>query len=861
MEIPAHRHRLPASPVRLPGLDGVRAVAVLGVMLYHLDLGWMPGGFLGVDVFFVLSGFLITSLLIRDIETTGHFAWTTFYVHRARRLLPPLFAMLACVCLTALFVVRDAAPRLKTDTLAALAYASNWWSIVNEESYFESTGRAPLLQHLWSLAIEEQFYLAWPVVLFCVGWFLRRRAFAVACLFGAAISTGWMTYLSMARQLPQAGDPSRVYFGTDSHSMGLLVGAALAAHWSPWTREPAPYHWLTPRRTWMAGATSLVILLCAFVFVGEFSPLLYRGGFLIISCVAGVLILAASRTTTRFGALLGVQPLRWIGERSYGLYLWHWPIFMISRPILDLPDLGHLGSILRLAVTAVITELSYTLIEHPIRSGGLSRFVDRWRMTAGPVRRRLEYQALAVLTVIVIVVGTAVTGLWRTPPAAPLVAQDVAEAMGIQNGGPTSVAITRAASGSIAIESVAPAVEPTIASAGSSAASVIGDIELPAPVVVMEGDNSLTAVGDSVLLGARFALERSIAGARTDAEVGRQAAGVLTRLDNLRKDGLLAPRVLVHLGTNGLVTEQQLRRTLAILRDRDAVIVANAHAPRRWVETNNELIKRVTAEYPNSVIADWAQVSMEHPEFFASDGVHLTRSGQDAFVSEVIRVGHFSPAPPVKVTRPKTPNRTIPSQSSTSVPSARGAPDGATAPSVPAAPPARIGASTTSLGALIRYKKPFAHDSFWDDIARCESRNNWIDGGQFSGGLGIYVGSWRGWGGLEFASTPDAATREQQIIVANRISTQGWRRPDGSFIAPVGFSGWGCGKLIDAPHLVRYDPDSVLLQRFTWQQSDVTVSELQLFLRLPTSGTYNQETWQRHLQVLASRRLPRHLAP
>lgn len=338
-------------------------------------------------------------------------------------------------------------------------------------------------------------------------------------------------------------------------------------------------------------------------------------------------------------------------------------------------------------------------------------------------------------------------------------------------------------------------------------------------------------VGDSVALGARSAIERGIDGAAVYAMVGWQAADVLGILQRIRAAGELRSKVLIHLGTNGYVTEKQLRAMLELLRDRERVLVMNSRVPRRWMAANNRLLATVVPQYPNAVLIDWHGIADPKPEYFVQDGVHLTGSGMRAFVAAVVAAGDFSKAAPTPAA-PDEPRQLL-------------------SPIMPEATEPEDYAPT-----LVRHTRPMAPDSFWQTMARCETGNNWQNGGEYAGGLGIYVGTWRQWGGREFAPTPDAATPAQQIIVANRVSTQGWQRPDGRFEPPVGFSGWGCLKTIGRPTLMMFTPESLLAQRFRWLQRGQTVRDLQLLLGLPVDGVYRDRTAVRHREILEQRGLP-----
>ena len=609
----------------LPGLDGVRALAVLGVLLYHGDLTWMQGGFLGVDVFFVLSGFLITSLITEEFERTGRINFGKFYLGRARRLLPALLLMLFVVGLVAAIFYRESAYAFRQDALASLLYVTNWWYIVADQSYFEAIGRPAFLQHLWSLAVEEQFYLIWPAIAFVLLKWRGRRAVFYVAISAALISTAWMIALSLRNGYPLEADPSRAYFGSDTHVMGLLLGAALAMVWRPGRLS----------RHLTAGAKAIITALGVFALlgvvwfylqVGEYSPFLYRGGFFVLSAIVCVLIAAASHPGVPFGPILGAQPMRYIGQRSYGLYLWHWPIFVITRPGLDVPVTGAWNFALRMALTFLVAELSYRFVEIPIRRGAIGAFVKRWKSSDSAERGYLTRRVLLGTGVGVAALTLVVAGLATAKPADEQVPEDVAAAIGIADGGPTEILID---------EDPAPSPAPS-GSPGSSADS--DKQKVSSQGLAMNANGAVTAIGDSVMLGVAEELMRKIDGTRVDAEVSRQAGGVLDRVQRLHDKGVMAPTVVIHTGTNGIITEEQLREMLDILSDRERIVLVNTNVPRPWMKPNNRLIESVVADYPNAVIADWYSVSVDNPEYFVSDGTHPQwPSGIKAFVREIMR--------------------------------------------------------------------------------------------------------------------------------------------------------------------------------------------------------------------------------
>ena len=364
----------------LPGLDGLRAVAVLAVIGYHLGVPWLPGGYLGVDIFFVLSGFLITGLLLDEIQRTGRIDLVDFWRRRARRLLPALLAVLVVVSAYAAFVAQPAQrAQLRSDGFATLFYYANWHFIFGEQSYFAQYGDPSPLRHTWSLAIEEQWYVLLPLVLtglLLLGLFSRRRV-AIGLGLGALASAAWAAYLFT----PEL-DPSRVYYGTDTRVEALLVGAVLACGTSrrvtgPHSRTYVSLGVTTVPLAAVVTPAAVAVLVGAMFLLPDSSPWLYRGGFLVVA-LATAAVIHASSSSGPTGRLLSWGPLRWIGLISYGLYLWHWPVIVILSSQRTGWTGWQLGAA-RLVVTFAVSALSYYLLEMPVRRGVLTRLgPTRW---------------------------------------------------------------------------------------------------------------------------------------------------------------------------------------------------------------------------------------------------------------------------------------------------------------------------------------------------------------------------------------------------------------------------------------------------------------------------------------------------
>ena len=646
--------RLPYSP----GLDGLRALAVIAVLLYHADLAWIPGGFLGVEVFFVISGYLITALLLAEWRQRGRIDLKTFWLRRARRLLPALYVLLVVTLAFAVVFLPGEVAGLRGDVLAAFGYVTNWYLIFGQESYFEAVGRPSLLQHLWSLAVEEQFYLIWPPILalgLCIGATrLRRRRVLMVALFGAVASA-----VAMALLYTPGVDPSRIYYGTDTRATGLLCGGALAFLWAPGEkysilearhrrimlagkgRFRRRWGWTAPLLLDILGFAALGSLVWFCLHLGEFQPFLYMGGFALVGLATTATIMAVVHPHTLIGArLLGSAPLRWIGVRSYGIYLWHWPVFMVTRPKIDVPFDGWPLLALRLAATAILADLSYRYIETPIRRGALSRAWRTLREAQGPLRRRLRLQwagALVPILASCALLGVAVAQ--AEPPKKPSYLasmKSVHTAEGHKIKGEARGANKTDGSATDA-DSIAsnkgtqeenPGDTGAAPMAGGTAKKTL-DSERTAP---SEFTGSVSAIGDSVMLGAIRGLQKDIQGLTViDAQVGLQVYTATDILKSRRASGQLGDVVVVHLGNNGTFTKGEFDQIMRILSGVDKVVFVNVSVPRPWEEPNNQVIAEGVARYPNTVLVDWHSASADRPELFYKDGYHLSPEGQQIY--------------------------------------------------------------------------------------------------------------------------------------------------------------------------------------------------------------------------------------
>ncbi len=600
-----------------PSLDALRAISVLAVIFYHAGFTWMPGGFLGVEVFFVVSGFLITTLLVEERHHNGTISLRGFWFRRARRLLPALYLLLIVVPAVVMIFYRDAASRLLGDVVAALLYVSNWWQILLNESYFEAAGRPPVLRHLWSLAVEEQFYILFPIAF---AWLLNRwgrvrtRNVLLAGAFGSAL---WMAVLYTPYE-----DPSRVYYGTDTRLSGLLLGAVAALVWSPWRTQGTPARSAGPTLD-AFGIAALVAMGWFFLNVNEFDPFIYRGGFLLLDLVCVVLIAALVHPASRLSRAMGLAPLVWIGVRSYSIYLWHWPIFVMTRPELDVPLTGWPLFALRGALTLVAAEISFRFVETPIRRGAIGNYAARIRSTPLPERitmqRNFLLSAMGVVVAVLLVAGGLVVNAGN-----PDASESSELAQSVLGGAGETTEISDVA------------VEPTVSTQEESNPSPTDTAPAStAPVTVSEAPDgtfptNAVAVGDSVMLGAATTMREVMPGARVDAEVSRQFDQIASAAEWFASAGHMPGPAIVQFGNNGTVDQRRMEQMVERLGSRKVLLV-NAKVAKPWESVVNERTRAVAEKYDNTVFVDWHAEAVKHPEYLVSDGTHLSKVGMLAY--------------------------------------------------------------------------------------------------------------------------------------------------------------------------------------------------------------------------------------
>jgi peptidoglycan/LPS O-acetylase OafA/YrhL len=567
----------------IPAIDGLRAVAVIAVMLYHLGFNWIPGGFLGVDLFFVISGYVITRLLLDSIQRSGGLDLRAFYVARIRRLLPPLVFMIITTTIVVGFWAPDTMRRFLGDTPFALFGGMNWWLVFRQTDYFEAIGRPPLLQHTWSLGVEAQFYLVWPLILLLVLRYFGKNKIPGAALLIAAFSGIALFVVSLQLDSASTSKVSHVYFGTDTHSIGLFLGAALAVRWIPQNLQET----VTRKAQDFIdgiGIVGFLGIIAAFLFIEESDPTLYKIAFPLAGICGCAILTSIVHPASRFAPILSSKPFVWIGERSYAIYLWHWVIFQITRPDYDLEGSEWALYALRVLIVFALADISLRLVELPVRTG----LIDYWFKGMKYRTKRVQLrQKAGVLLVVVSLIGM------------------------------TASVATNA-----------------IAKSDKQMTELKEQLESPVPTVLVDrGNPGLWVTGDSVILGIRFELDTRQPIGLINARVGRQATELLEVITN-DKENMSAATIVLNLGNNNKLTEEQVAAIFEQIKDQPRIVVVNTAVPRAWRDENNDLIAQYATLY-SAYLVDWAAISNGHPEYFAPDGVHLVPAGVRAYVDAI----------------------------------------------------------------------------------------------------------------------------------------------------------------------------------------------------------------------------------
>ena len=638
------KEQAPARPKSryIPALDGLRTLAVVAVVLYHLNLTWAQGGLLGVTVFFVLSGYLITRLLINEVSKTGRIDLKSFWIRRIRRLFPAVVTVVVVTCALCTIFNHVMLTKMRPDILPSLLFFNNWWQIAQDVSYFNALGDPSPLTHFWSLAIEEQFYLVWPPLLLAmVSMHMSKPNTRRVVLGLAAVSA-----LAMVALYNPAADPSRVYYGTDTRVFSLLLGAWMA--FIP-DRDLAParlvHHlgldrlagsgkrgkgnvgehgkdggsaadasqapsgalarfWSSSASIDLLGIVGLVGLAGMVAFTNGYTAFQYRGGTLLCSILTLMVIAACVQPQGLVARALAAEPLVWIGKRSYSIYLWHYPLLLLMNPVANINDTPWWHYILQVLLVVAVAECSYRFIETPFRKGAFGRTVSEFRDgTTTPANWvRSHIPACATCGIVLVI---ALGGLVFVPETSALSGEG-AEVLNkeAKNAAPTD----------------------------QQAADDTDKDNDGFP----DGSYDLLMIGDSVSLRAVDAFDGVFPHSHIDAEKGRQFDVGRETFEGYIQQNLAGKIVVFALGTNGLVTDAQIDAIMADAGDQRIVVFVNTRSPQPWVGATNQAIANAATRYKNVRVIDWFGYSANRNDLFDGDGTHLSNAG----VTEYLKLIH-----------------------------------------------------------------------------------------------------------------------------------------------------------------------------------------------------------------------------
>jgi len=569
----------------ISSIDGLRAIAVTAVVLYHLGISWIPGGFLGVDLFFVISGYVITRLILDSINQSSALDLRSFYAARLRRIYPGFLFMVICTIIFIGVWAPEAIKRFLSDLPYALTGSINWLLVARHQDYFEAVGRPPLLQHTWSLAVELQFYLIWPIILLTVLKYFGKKNIARIALIIAMVSGTTLFFVSLQLDQSNAQQISHIYFGTDTHSLGLFLGSALAVSWIPQNLSSD----IEKRAQDVIdgiGVVGLLGLISTFLFIDESNASLYRIAFPLAGIFGCLVLISLVHPASRFAPIISTAPFRWIGQRSYGIYIWHWVIFQVTRPSVDLSGQTWALYLARVLLVLALADISLRWVEIPFRQGVVQNWFRGMKYRSAKVKVRQQLSLLAsILLVLSVTFAISVQAINKSDQ----IAREIIDQSNFQDSNPQD----------------------------------LGDT------------TGLWVTGDSVILGIRSKLESKEHVSLVNARVGRQAPELLAAI---KVDQSAVPQspVVFNLGNNNALTEKTVIEIFEAVKNQPKIVVVNTAVPRAWKDANNLIISKVASLYPGVKLIDWDRISKNRPELFAPDGIHLSPMGSDVYVDLVI---------------------------------------------------------------------------------------------------------------------------------------------------------------------------------------------------------------------------------
>ena len=590
----------------LPSIDSLRALAVLAVIIYHVDVNYLPGGFLGVDLFFVLSGYLISSLIIKEFRKTGTVNLYNFYIRRARRLLPAVYFMITVGLVVMVLFNEVLLRKSHLDAIFGYIYSSNWWYIFHKLDYFDSFGAQSPFKHLWSLAIEEQFYMIFPLLFLLVnrkkkskdGTYKLNKNFLYVVLGLILVS------LIAHILLFDINNISRIYFGTDTRAFSLLVGVVGAILY-PMERLHAK---VTPQQNMLYSVVSLVsiaILITVMIYTSEYNTLLYRGGFLLVAILGLIVIISSGKQHTLMSRLLSFKPVVFIGKISYSLYLWHFPVLVLTTPVSEIGNPNIIFVILRVILTFILATASYVFVETPIRKLGFKNYINVIfkKLKKRPGKSRKVYAGIVGLVSVLFLMGIFGKSVPFISTAFVKEMEANKETQFVNNG--NNKDNNQEKSSDSNKDNKDNKEDKNNSDKKYSSVLVMGD--------------SLT-----VDIGEKF--QGLYPGAVIDGKIGRQLYVAVEEAKSYSKYNNENSAVIFQLGTNGPFTESQIEELVKQF-DKADIYFVNIKVPRAWEKTVNTALKETQEKYSNVKLIDWYSVANSTKDLFEPDRVHLNQEG------------------------------------------------------------------------------------------------------------------------------------------------------------------------------------------------------------------------------------------
>lgn len=572
--------------IYIDGLDGLRAIAVLMVLTYHFRSHFVKGGFIGVDIFFVLSAYLITNLLNDEWQKKETIDIQAFWQRRFRRLIPAVVAVILVTFIAILFFSHTSWLNQLKDSLAALTYTSNWWYIYKKVPYADFFTQPTPLKHLWSLAVEAQFYLIYPFIFV----YLKRKenkavkTWQVWGIF-ALISAILMGLLYQ----PESFD--RVYYGTDTRFFSFMIGAILGTVW-PWGRLNANPPQTVTRVLDITGIISFSVLMLLAIRVTEFQKWMYPVGFIVVSVFSALLIAVIAHPGSRVHLFFEHPLLRWIGQRSYSIYLWHYPIIILTTPSKLKFTQHFILILLQVVLIFIVAHFSYLFIEQPLKRSPLKKW-GRDMKQAYHDNKRIALNLLVSSSLLLsLIIGT------------NLVAAKSVEQQSDRKAKTVQTEVRE--KDTIKTEETEPIKKQTI--------------------------NKMIVIGDSIILGAENELKERFPGIIVDAHVGRQMSeGIVLLEEKYHKELGKETLLIVELGSNGPFSKRDLTHLLSLAGDSHVMFI-NAYVPLNWQDEVNQLLWTATHEDDKLTLVDWYSVAQSNLQLLEEDGVHLNPDGASVYV-------------------------------------------------------------------------------------------------------------------------------------------------------------------------------------------------------------------------------------